>query len=330
MTINQYIEEFPKRVISGTVTEDSVLPYRIPRYQLIHYFSNGKAKSLKAMTPRQKWFLTRFLFRIKRAFGPDVDFDKDAGVVFRTRISVKEWNEKTHCQTVGYGKGTWTTNGKLIKESINNLLTYVIKNEVARLSQETINYITFGINIAKVNAGKIVYNDKDYMDYPTLFSALGLEAKVVETKPRKAKEYITRRSKAYGHDLSPFGTLDLVLEYDDIEQVKKAQEKLKKLKVVSGHFTRRSKTLASVVLPDPYTAPVPTSTSAEEAKINKKVDEILSGTPDEIRKYIFNSVVDSRIYEEQKELCDLYQKKIAKLEKENADKDNYISAAFGE
>jgi len=88
--------------------------------------------------------------------------------------------------------------------------------------------------------------------------------------------------------------------------------------------------LASVVLPDPYTTPVPTPTSAEEAEINKKVDEILSGTPEEIRKYIFNSVVDQRIYGEQKELCDLYKQRIESLEKEVKDKDNYIAAAFGE
>lgn len=280
---------------------------RVSIQSLCSFFSNGKTRSMKKLSDRQRNLLKSFLNRINTTFGDSV-FYKNGAINFKTLLSEDAWHKTAKSSVPNFGRGQHNQNGLVIKKAIERLLNYIIETESEKISFEEISLITLGINVAKLCSNYVSYTEEPFQDFSNLFKEIGLSAFITEDDPVLSGRLVKNRNRKYRRDWSLYSSTYLIVEYDDVNEVKKALDRLKSRTIVGGYF--------SIEIPHHEGLRVDTNlTKSQLEEVESEVDSLL-GDRTLIRRLVVTSKLQGRTINSMSTLLNLKDKRIDTLEDE--------------
>lgn len=320
-TLSQVLFAFPGFVTKGKVKRK--LPSKVTLKSVVEFISNGRVGVYSKLSDCERDFLKSLLNRIRYAYGDKVKVLPNGTLVF-DNVLINDWADKTKLNVKGFGTGQINVSQSAIRDGINRLLTYIEETGETKIPFSKISLITMGVNIAKLK-GKDdrVYNENPFQTFPYLFSSLGLNARIEEKDEKAIDKIINSRYERYSRDWSPFSTTYLVVDYDDVEEIKKAKEILKNKRISGGCF------LMDKVKPTLSGRKVSVRiTKRESDRIDRLVEEYVKD-PMKVRKLLIDNYVLERTVELSNKIISEKDEKIELLEKETKRLEDGLVAITG-
>ena len=319
--LNAKLASFPEEIGKQYKFRDfSKLPEHISLFKLVKVMTNGKTGSYSKMSNYQRNNFKSFLTRMREAFGQDVKFDGKR-YVFSRKITADEWIEATKANVPFYGRGSRNCGEPALRDSINRILDYVIENDESVITIDQLNLITLGTNCASlVSDSGLKYGKESFQSFQVLFDKLGLKATVKETRPMFAESLVEEMPEYYKRDWSSFTSTQLVLEYKDIEQVKKAKENLKGMKILGGYFRKK------VVMSAEDGKNITIDVTAKMVREASEKAELVCHDMDAVKQVLIENQIYQNTFKIADQIRRKLEKKIEQLEKQQKELENYITA----
>jgi len=319
--LNSKLAVFPEEIGRQCKSRDfSKLPKRISLFKLVKVITNGKTGSYPRMSRYKRNEFKSFLTRMREAFGSDVKFD-GRYFVFSREITADEWIKATKANVPFYGRGSRNYGEPALRDSINRILDYVIENDESVITIDQLNLITLGTNCASlVSDSGLKYGKESFQSFQVLFDKLGLKATVKETRSIFAEALVEEMPEYYKRDWSSFTSTQLILEYKDIEQVKKAKENLKEMKILGGYFRKK------IVMSAEDGKNVTINVTAKMVREATKKAELICHDVDAVKQVLIENQIYQNTFKLAEQIKEKLEEKVKLLEKQQAELENYITA----
>ena len=319
--LNAMLASFPEEIGKQYKSRDfSKLPRHISLFKMVKVMTNGKTGSYSKMSNYQRNYFKSFLTRMREAFGSNVKFEGKR-YVFSREITADEWIKATKANVPFYGRGSRNYGEPALRDSINRILDYVIENDESVITIDQLNLITLGTNCASlVSDYGLKYGKESFQTFQVLFDKLGLKATIKETKPLFAESLVEDIPEYYKRDWSSFTSTQLVLEYKDIEQVKKAKENLRGMKILGGYFRKK------VVMSAEDGKNITIDVTAKMVREATEKAELVCHDVDAVKQILIENQIYQNTFKLANQIKEKLEEKIKQLEKQQEDLENYITA----
>lgn len=319
--LNAKLAAFPREIGRRYRHRDySKLPKQISLFKMVKVITNGKTGSYSKMSNYKRNEFKSFLTRMREAFGSDVKFD-GRYFVFSREITADEWIEATKANVPFYGRGSRNCGEPALRDSINRILDYVIENDESVITIDQLNLITLGTNCASlVSDSGLKYGKESFQSFQVLFDKLGLKATVKETRPLFAESLVEDMPEYYKRDWSSYTSTQLVLEYKDIEEVKKAKENLKGMKILGGYFRKK------VVMSAEDGKNITIDVTAKMVREASEKAELICHDVNAVKQVLIENLIYQNTYKLANRIQKKLENKIKQLGKQQANLENYITA----
>lgn len=320
--LNHMLAVFPEEIAKQNKSRNfSKLPRQISLFKMVKVMTNGQTGSYSKMSKYQRNAFKSFLTRIREAFGSDVKFDGKRYFLFSREITADEWIKATKADVPFYGRGSRNYGEPALRDSINRILDYVIENDESVITIDQLNLITLGTNCASlINDHGMKYGKESFQTFQVLFDKLGLKATVKETKPLFAESLVEEMPEYYKRDWSSFTSTQLILEYKDIEQVKKAKENLKGMKILGGYFRKK------VVMSAEDGKNITIDVTAKMVREATDKAELICHDVDAVKQVLIENMIYQNTFKLAEQVKDKLEKKIKQFEKQQEELEKYITA----